>query len=228
MDASTTCYYLAEKLLERRDLMVITNGLKTATLFLEKSSAMVMMPGGVLRRSAGSMVGPFGDVLAARGTIDKGFFGVKGLSVDPRADGDGHRGGRGQEVPGAFLRVGVRPLRLVARWAGSACTRSRRSARSPGSTPMTGSHRRTSPHGDAPVSPSPPCPHAGRTMPRSTAAPPEPPFQLGPVPPQPVSCRRHAGAGHHHTARFVARTHDVHLRTPPPWLDGAGNRRSDR
>ncbi len=81
MDASTTCYYLAEMLLERRDLIVITNGLKTATLFLEKSSAMVVMPGGVLRRSAGSMVGQFGDVLAARGTIDKGFFGVKGLSV---------------------------------------------------------------------------------------------------------------------------------------------------
>ena len=81
MDASTTCYYLAEKLLERRDLIVITNGLKTATLFLERSSAMVIMPGGVLRRSAGSMVGQFGDVLAARGTIDKGFFGVKGLSV---------------------------------------------------------------------------------------------------------------------------------------------------
>lgn len=81
MDASTTCYYVAEKLLERRDLVVITNGLKTAMLFLERSNAMVVMPGGVLRRSAGSMVGQFGDVLAARGTIDKGFFGVKGLSV---------------------------------------------------------------------------------------------------------------------------------------------------
>lgn len=81
MDASTTCFYLAEVLLERRDLIVITNGLKTAMLFLERSNAMVIMPGGVLRRSAGSMVGQFGDVLAARGTIDKGFFGVKGLSV---------------------------------------------------------------------------------------------------------------------------------------------------
>ncbi len=81
MDASTTCYYVAERLLDRRDLIVITNGLKTATMFLEHSTAMVIMPGGVLRRSAGSMVGQFGDVLAARGTIDKGFFGVKGLSV---------------------------------------------------------------------------------------------------------------------------------------------------
>lgn len=81
MDASTSCYYLAEELLDRRDLMVITNGLKTATLFMENSTAMVLMPGGVLRRSAGSMVGPMGDVLASRGQIDKGFFGVKGLSL---------------------------------------------------------------------------------------------------------------------------------------------------
>jgi DeoR/GlpR family transcriptional regulator of sugar metabolism len=81
IDASTTCYYLAEGLLDRRDLMVITNGLRTASLFLERSTAMVVMPGGLLRRSAGSMVGPIGDALAARGRIDKGFFGVKGLSV---------------------------------------------------------------------------------------------------------------------------------------------------
>lgn len=81
MDASTTCYFLAEELLERRNLMVITNGLRSAMLFMENSSAMVLMPGGVLRRSAGSMVGPIGDVLAARGRIDKGFFGVKSIST---------------------------------------------------------------------------------------------------------------------------------------------------
>jgi DeoR/GlpR family transcriptional regulator of sugar metabolism len=39
------------------------------------------MPGGVLRRSAGSLVGPIGDVLAGRGRISKGFFGVIGLST---------------------------------------------------------------------------------------------------------------------------------------------------
>lgn len=81
IDASTTCYYLAHEILDRRSLVVITNGMKVATLFMEHSNAMVLMPGGVLRRSAGSMVGPIGDVLAGRGRIDKGFFGVKGLSV---------------------------------------------------------------------------------------------------------------------------------------------------
>lgn len=81
MDSSTTCYYLAQELLDRRDLVVVTNGLRLAVLLMEQSAAMVLMPGGVLRRSAGSMVGPIGDVLAGRGRIDKGFFGVIGLST---------------------------------------------------------------------------------------------------------------------------------------------------
>jgi len=81
LDSSTTCYYLAQELLDRRDLVVVTNGLRLAVLLMEQSSAMVLMPGGVLRRSAGSMVGPIGDVLAGRGRINKGFFGVIGIST---------------------------------------------------------------------------------------------------------------------------------------------------
>ncbi|MGH3359474.1 MAG: DeoR/GlpR family DNA-binding transcription regulator [Nocardioidaceae bacterium] len=81
MDSSTTCFYLAHQLLDRRNLVVVTNGLRVANLFMERSTAMVLMPGGVLRRSAGSMVGPIGDILAGRGQIDKGFFGVVGLST---------------------------------------------------------------------------------------------------------------------------------------------------
>jgi DeoR/GlpR family transcriptional regulator of sugar metabolism len=80
MDASTTCYYLARELVDRRNLVVITNGLRTATLLMEQSTAMVVLPGGVLRRSAESMVGPIGDLLTGRGRISKGFFGLVGLS----------------------------------------------------------------------------------------------------------------------------------------------------
>lgn len=82
MDSSTTCFYLAKELLDRRNLVVVTNGLRTAELFLAQSTAMVLMPGGVLRRSAESMVGPIGDVLSGRGRIDKGFFGVMGVSAE--------------------------------------------------------------------------------------------------------------------------------------------------
>lgn len=82
MDSSTTCYYLAQELLDRRNLVVITNGLRTATLFMEETTAMVLVPGGVLRRSAESMVGPIGDLLTGRGRINKGFFGLVGLSPE--------------------------------------------------------------------------------------------------------------------------------------------------
>lgn len=80
IDSSTTCHFLAQQLLDRRNLVVVTNGMRTATLFMERSNAMVLMPGGTLRRSSGSMVGQFADVLKGRGRIDKGFFGVKSLS----------------------------------------------------------------------------------------------------------------------------------------------------
>ena len=81
LDSSTTCYYLAKEILDRRDLVVVTNALRLAMLLMEQSSAMVLMPGGVLRRSAGSMVGPIGDVLTGRGRINKGFFGVVAIST---------------------------------------------------------------------------------------------------------------------------------------------------
>jgi DeoR/GlpR family transcriptional regulator of sugar metabolism len=67
--------------LARRNLVVVTNGLRLALLFMQESSARVLVPGGVVRRSAGSLVGPIGDVLAGRGKVAKGFFGLVGLST---------------------------------------------------------------------------------------------------------------------------------------------------
>lgn len=81
LDSSTTTYYLAQEILDRRDLVVVTNGLRHALLLMEHSTARVLMPGGVLRRSAGSLVGPIGDILTGRGRIAKGFFGVVGVST---------------------------------------------------------------------------------------------------------------------------------------------------
>jgi DeoR/GlpR family transcriptional regulator of sugar metabolism len=81
IDASTTSFYLAQELLDRRNLVVVTNGLRLAMLFMDQSSARVLIPGGVLRRSSSSLVGPISDVLVGRGRIGKGFFGVVGLST---------------------------------------------------------------------------------------------------------------------------------------------------
>ena len=82
IDASTTCFYLAHELLSRRNLLVVTNGLRVATLFMEQSNALVLMPGGTVRRSSASLVGPVEDVLKDRGRISKGFFGVKSISLE--------------------------------------------------------------------------------------------------------------------------------------------------
>lgn len=82
LDSSTTSYHLALELVDRRNLVVITNGLRTATLFMEQTNSMVLLPGGVLRRSAESMVGPIGDLLTGRGRIHRGFFGLVGLSPE--------------------------------------------------------------------------------------------------------------------------------------------------
>src|SRR4051812_28412580 len=81
IDSSTTAFYLAQEIVERRGLVVVTNGLRVATLLMEQSSARVLVLGGVLRRSAGSLVGPIGDVLTSRGRIAKGFFGLVALST---------------------------------------------------------------------------------------------------------------------------------------------------
>jgi DeoR/GlpR family transcriptional regulator of sugar metabolism len=81
LDGSTTVFYLAQEIVERRNLVVVTNGLRLAMLLMEHSSARVLMLGGVLRRSTGSLVGPVGDMLSSRGRIGKGFFGLVGLSV---------------------------------------------------------------------------------------------------------------------------------------------------
>jgi len=82
MDSSTTAYYLAEELVDIEPLTVVTNGLRTSQLLLTNSRATVIMPGGVLRRASESMVGFFSDVLAGRGRVDKGFFGLVGLSLE--------------------------------------------------------------------------------------------------------------------------------------------------
>jgi DeoR/GlpR family transcriptional regulator of sugar metabolism len=81
IDSSTTTFYLAREILDRRNLIVVTNGLRLAMLLMEQSSARVLLLGGMMRRSAGSVVGPIGDVLSSRGRIGKGFFGLVGLST---------------------------------------------------------------------------------------------------------------------------------------------------
>jgi DeoR family transcriptional regulator, aga operon transcriptional repressor len=79
LDGSTTCYFLAQELRDRRGLVVLTNGLRTAEM-LSEAGATVVLPGGTLRRSSWSLIGDIGDVFAGRGRVARGFFGVRSLS----------------------------------------------------------------------------------------------------------------------------------------------------
>ncbi|HEY2645111.1 MAG TPA: DeoR/GlpR family DNA-binding transcription regulator [Galbitalea sp.] len=80
IDSSTTSYYLAQEIVDREDLIVVTFGLRAAVVLLEQSNATVVLPGGVVRRASGGLVGPFSDVLEGRGRLNKGFFGTATVS----------------------------------------------------------------------------------------------------------------------------------------------------
>ncbi len=79
-DTSSTAHFIARELLDRRDLVVITQSIPTATLFFERSQATVIMPGGILRRETSGLVGTRMEHVAGRGRISKGFFGVSGVT----------------------------------------------------------------------------------------------------------------------------------------------------
>jgi DeoR/GlpR family transcriptional regulator of sugar metabolism len=82
LDASTTAYYVALELRAKKELVVITNGLLVATALADAPTITVIVTGGVLRLSAMSLVGDLGtDVLRAT-RINKGFLGVRGLSLE--------------------------------------------------------------------------------------------------------------------------------------------------
>lgn len=82
LDSSTTAHAVGLELLDRRDLVVVTQSLPTAMLFLERSNAEVVVPGGVLRRQSASLVGTGSEHLVGRGRIAVGIFGCIGLSVE--------------------------------------------------------------------------------------------------------------------------------------------------
>ena len=79
-DTSSTAHFVAREILDRKNLVIITQSIPTAALFLEQSDAQVIMPGGILRRESSGLVGTRPEHLVGRGRISKGFFGVTGLS----------------------------------------------------------------------------------------------------------------------------------------------------
>ncbi len=82
LDASTTAYYLALELRNKRELVVVTNGLLVATALADAPGVTVLVTGGVLRLSAMSLVGDLGTDVLRTTRINKGFLGARGLSLE--------------------------------------------------------------------------------------------------------------------------------------------------
>jgi DeoR/GlpR family transcriptional regulator of sugar metabolism len=82
LDASTTALQIAKRIKDRRDLTVVTNGIRIALEFIDSPHITVVMPGGILRRDAVSLVGELGEEVLAKFNVQKGFFGAKGVTLE--------------------------------------------------------------------------------------------------------------------------------------------------
>jgi DeoR/GlpR family transcriptional regulator of sugar metabolism len=81
LDSSTTGYYVALELRARKELVVVTNGLLIAAALADAPGVSVIVPGGILRLPAMSLVGDFARGVLGSTHISHGFFGVRGASI---------------------------------------------------------------------------------------------------------------------------------------------------
>jgi DeoR/GlpR family transcriptional regulator of sugar metabolism len=82
LDSSTTAFYIAQELREKHELVVVTNGLRIAEALADAPGISVILPGGVVRNAAMSIVGDFATPVLRSTRIGKGFFGARGISVE--------------------------------------------------------------------------------------------------------------------------------------------------
>ena len=82
LDCSTSAYYLARELRDRKELVVVTNGLLIAEALSDAPGVGVMVIGGMLRAAAMSTVGDLAADVLRKTHINKGFFGVRGVSLE--------------------------------------------------------------------------------------------------------------------------------------------------
>jgi DeoR/GlpR family transcriptional regulator of sugar metabolism len=82
LDSSTTAFYIAVELRDRQELVVVTNGLRVAAALADAPGVSVIVPGGILRLAAMSLVGDFASAVLRTTSIGKGFFGARGVSLD--------------------------------------------------------------------------------------------------------------------------------------------------
>lgn len=82
LDASTTALHVARNLKSRKELTVVTNGIRTASELAGRPGITVLMPGGAVRWEAYSLVGRWGTVMLRQVNIQKVFVGAVGFTLD--------------------------------------------------------------------------------------------------------------------------------------------------
>ena len=82
LDASSTALQIARHLKARRELTVVTNGIRVATELAAQPSITVLMPGGAVRWEAFSLVGKWGTIMLRQLNIQKAFVGAVGFTLE--------------------------------------------------------------------------------------------------------------------------------------------------
>ncbi len=81
LDASTTALHLARNLRGKREITVVTNGLRVAQEIAQQPGLTVMLLGGLIRPEAMSVVGSWGEAVLDRINIGKVFVGARGFTL---------------------------------------------------------------------------------------------------------------------------------------------------
>ncbi len=81
MDASTTVYHMVPFLAERRNLVILTNGLETGRCLAANTSNTVLLIGGVVRPDGYSVFGPLYEPVVRNRHITAAFLSCKGFSL---------------------------------------------------------------------------------------------------------------------------------------------------
>ena len=82
LDASSTAYYLARALSDRKKLRVMTNGFEVARELAQNSSNTVILLGGVVNNDSSSVTGLLSEKIIAEMHIEKAFFSCSGFSLE--------------------------------------------------------------------------------------------------------------------------------------------------
>jgi DeoR/GlpR family transcriptional regulator of sugar metabolism len=82
LSAGTTAYWVANALLKRDDLTVVTNSLPNALLLAQNPNIEIIMVGGFLRRNELSLVGHFAETVVRQLHLDKAIMGIRGIHLE--------------------------------------------------------------------------------------------------------------------------------------------------